>query len=339
MHGFPYVKREILKTIPELMMKKLVIIVLIFCSNYNLFAQIEPVQNSDSKLAELSVQTISTFYYASEDTLSAEAKLVFKKEFEQHGKITKIYMLSLWEAVSYENSTAFIYNEKNQLIEEPKVQTILNLGKRDQEYIDSFGDTPLNEKIRYAYNQDGELAEKEIFTFGEEDLSPTAKPSQKILYEYDSGLLQHELSSSPNTRGFNKNFTIDYTYDDQNNLIKKILSYGTDMDKKRISEFTYNLDNRLIEEQVEDSGIPRNNSHFKYEYNESGLLKNKLVFDAKEEDFIVDISYEYDQHGNRISGEKEVEFSYYDNGLIRSELWKDEINDQMFFFVSKYEFY
>lgn len=328
-----------LMTNRKLTMKKLVYVVFIFCSDVNLFAQIEPVQNNDTLISELNVKAISSFYYASNDTAMAEATLVFKKEFDPHGKVTKKYILSLWEAVSYENSTAFRYNEKDHLIEESRVQRILNLEERDQEYIDSFGDTPLNEIIRYAYNRDGELVKKEIYTFSTDELSPSAEPSQKILYEYDSGMLKSELSSSPNSRVFNKNFTINYEYDDQKNLIKKILTYGTDMDKKRNSEFTYNLDNQIIEEKVSDSGIPRNNAHFKYEYNESGLLKSKLFFEKEEEDFVVNISYEYDQHGNQIFGEREVEFMYFENGLIRSELWKDEVNDQIFFFVSKYEFY
>ena len=29
----------------------------------------------------------------------------------------------------------------------------------------------------------------------------------------------------------------------------------------------------------------------------------------------------------------------YENGLIRAELWQDEITDQVFYFVSEYEFY
>lgn len=325
--------------ISELMIKKLVYVVFIFCSDVNLLAQIEPVQNSEIKLSQLSVKAVSSFYYAGKDTTNAVAKLVFKKEFDAHGKVTKKYILSLWEAVSYENYTTFLYNKKDKLVEESTVQRILNLEKRDQEYIDSFGDTPLNEKSRYAYNQNGELMKKDIFSFSTDKLSASMEPSQKIIFEYDSGLLRHEFSSSPNIRVFNKNFTLDYEYDDQNNLIKKTLTYGSDVDKKRITQFTYNPENRLIEETIEDSGIPRNSDHFKYEYNESGLLKNKLVFDKEEEDFVVSISYEYDERGNRISGEKEVEFMYYNNDLIRSELWKDEISDQIFFFISTYEFY
>jgi hypothetical protein len=320
-------------------MKYLVVVIFFLGAGFNLFAQIEPVQNSDTMLRELKVKSISSFHYTSKDTTKATGRLVFKKEFDRHGKVTKKYVLSLWEAVSYDNSTDFRYNEKEQLIEESKIQSIQNLENRDQEYINSFGDTPLHEKITYGYNLVDELVSKDIYTFSTDELSESALPVQKIIYEYDSALLSFEKSSSTNTRVFNQNYTIDYAYDDQGNLIKKILTYGSEMDKKRISTLTYSIDNRLVEERVEDSGIPRNNIHTKYEYNESGLLKSKLGFDVEEEDFVVDIGYEYDSHGNRISGEKEVEFTYYENGLIRSELWKDETNDQVFFFVSKYEFY
>ncbi len=330
---------SVFRTNRKLTMKKMVFVVILFCSDVLLLAQIEPIQNNDTLISELNLKAISSCYYASKDTAIAEATIVFKKEFDRHGKVMNKYILSLWEGVSYENVTTFRYDKKSQPIEESMSQRILNLGKRDQQYIDSFGNTPLNEIVRYAYNQDGDLVEKNIFTFSMEELSTTAKPSQKIRYEYDSGMLKSELSSSPNSRIFNKNFTIDYQYDSLKNLIRKIITYGTDMDKKRVSKFTYNLENLLIEEKVEDSGIPRNNAHFKYTYNESGLLKGKLYFDLEEEDFVVNISYEYDEHGYRIAGEKEVDFTYYANGLIRTELWKDEVSDLIFFFVSKYEFY
>jgi len=187
------------------------------------------VQNRDGELMGLNVKTISSYYYSTLDTVGTDAKLILKKEFGTKGKINKKYMLSLWEAVSYSNSTTFKYNEKEQLIEETTIQTILNLEKRDLDYINSFGDTPLHEKIRYGYNQDGKIILKEIFTFSTNALSESTGPSQKIIYEYDSELLRLEKSSSSNTRVFNQNFMIEYEYDDQNKLIKKSKTYGSEM--------------------------------------------------------------------------------------------------------------
>lgn len=320
-------------------MRKSLFVVYIFLANIHLFAQIGPVQNRADELVSARVKSVYSYYYSTTDTLGADATLILKKEYDTDGKITNKIILSLWGAVSYSISTTFKYNEIGQPIEESKFQVILNLENRDLDYIQSFGDTPLNEKIRYAYNQDEKLLKKEIFTFSTDELSDSIGPSQKIIYEYDSGLLRLKKSSSPNTRVFNQNFMIEYEYDERKNLIKTVKTYGSEMDIFRITEFTYNLENRLIEEKISDTGVPRNRGQFKYEYNETGGLKNKLVFDEEVNDFVIEISYKYDQYGNKISGEKKVEFTYYENGLIRSELWKDKITDQIFFFISKYEFY
>ena len=304
-----------------------------------LFAQIEPVQNSDSELKALKVKAISSYFYSTKDTAGVDAKLVLKKEFDANGKITKKYILSLWEAVSYSKSSTFKYNREEQLVEKSMIQEILNLGENDKEFINSFGDTPLNEKIRYAYNQDGQLVIKEIFEFSTAELSNSTPPSQKIIYAYDSGLLMSEKSSSANTEIFNQHFQIEYKYDDLGNLMKTSRTYGSEMNLRSGTDYIYDIENRLVEEKIIDVGIPRNSGHFKYEYDEANRLKNKLVFDEEESDFVLEVSYTYDQYGNKISGEKEIEFTYFKNGLIQSELWQDNITDQIFYFVSKYEFY
>lgn len=320
-------------------MRKFLCLVFIFLPEFYLFAQIEPEQNNLDELNKLRVKSISSYYYSTTDTSGSDARLVLKKEFDANGDIAKKRILSLWEAVSYSISTTFKYNQKGQLVEKSKLQTILNLEKKDLDYIRSFGDTPLNEKIRYSYNQNEKLIKKKIFTYSTNELSESTVPSQKIIYAYDSGQLRFETSSSPNTRVFNQNFMIEYKYDDQHNLIENTKTYGAEMNLFRITKFIYNLENRLVEQKISDTGIPRNSGHFKYEYDEAGQLKNKLVFDAEENDFVIEISYKYDQNGNKIAGEKEVEFTYYENGLIRSEFWRDDITDQIFLFVSKYEFY
>lgn len=320
-------------------MKKLLFFIFTIWPGLFLFAQIEPVQNNADELKILRVKTVSAYYYNSVDTIGKSEKLILKNEFDHRGKIIKKTVLSFWEAVAYSNSTTYTYDEKEQLIEESKVQTILNLDERDQEYIDSYGDTPLNEKIRYAYNPDGNLIQKEIFAFSTDELSSSSEPIQKITYEYDAELLRFEKSSSPQSRVFNQNFIVEYEYDTMNYVTRTTKTYGYEMDKKQITEYIYNQENRLAEEKIMDTGIPRNNIHLRYDYNEAGLLQHKLIFDEEENDFVIEISYKYDHYGNKISGEKEVNFTYCENGLIQSELWKDDINDQVFYFVSKYEFY
>jgi len=244
-----------------------------------------------------------------------------------------------WDVVSYSNSTTFKYDKRQQLVEETKLQTILILENKDQEYIDSFGDTPLNEKIQYTYNSHGELIKKEIFTFRTNELSASTEPIQKIKYEYDSGMLRLKKSSSPQSRVFNQNFNVEYEYDTTGNLISTTRTYGLEMNNKQIAEYSYNQENQLVEEKILDTGIPRNNIHLRYEYDEAGFLQNKLIFDANENEFVIEVSFLYDLHGNKISGEKEVKFTYDENGLIKSELWIDDIKDQVFYFISTYEFY
>ncbi|MCK5370117.1 MAG: hypothetical protein KAQ62_16260, partial [Cyclobacteriaceae bacterium] len=86
-------------------MRKIIYFVFIFWMDIHLFAQIEPVQNRDGELMGLNVKTISAYYYSTIDTVGTNAKLILNKEFGPNGKINKKYVLSIWEAVSYSNST------------------------------------------------------------------------------------------------------------------------------------------------------------------------------------------------------------------------------------------
>jgi hypothetical protein len=322
-----------------MLMRKLLFVIFTVWPGFVLLAQIEPVQNNPEEIKKLGVKMVSVYYYESVDTVGKEPKLALKKEFDAEGKILKKFTTSFWDVVSYSNSTTFKYDKRQQLVEETKLQTILVLENKDQEYIDSFGDAPLNENIQYTYNSYGELIKKEIFIFRTNELSASTEPSQKITYEYDSGLLRLKKSSSPQSRVFNQNFNVEYEYDTIGNLIRTTRTYGLEMDNKQIAEYSYNQKNQLVEEKILDTGIPRNNIHLRYEYDEAGFLQNKLIFDADENEFVSEVSFQYDLHGNKISGEKEVKFTYDENGLIKSELWIDDIKDQVFYFVSTYEFY
>lgn len=323
----------------EKRMRKLFLLILTFLQSFYLFAQIEPIQSSDQEIKTLKVSKLSTYYFPSKDTTKHAGQLILEKEFNTEGIITNKYLFSLWEAVSYSKKSSFEYNEKNQLVETRTIQTILNLNERDAEYIAAFGDKPLNEKLRYKYDLDGKLIKKEIFTFSTPELSEAAVPNQTIVYSYQDSLLIEEESSSIDKGIFNQNFTVSYTYTAHGNLSKKTMNYGPDFKNKRISEYWYDGSNNVIEEKISDTGVSRNNGHFKYEYDEKGLRKNKLVFDAESQDFVVDINYTYDTKGNMTSGERDVFFEYAENGLIRSELWKDAISDQVFYFVTRYDYW
>ncbi len=316
-------------------MKQISWILYAFLYSSALFAQVEPTQNNDAFLHEHKVKTVSTTYTDSD----GKEHLILKKEYSPDGKLTQKYLLSLWEAVSYSNTTTFQYNEKEQLVETINLQTILNLNERDDEFISSFGAKPLNEKYIYTYNEDGQLSQRTTYNYNTDKLPNDAKPNQTVEYTYDSDLLQSEKIISPQSGIFSKNQTTIYTYDNNKNLIQKVVTYGKDMDLERTTKFVYDAENRVSEEKIKDTSIPRNNNHFKYIYDSLGHLSQKLVFDAVEEGFVELASYEYDDHGQQISGDRETEFTYYENGLIRSEKWKDEISDEIFVFTTQYDFY
>ena len=109
-------------------------------------AQVVPVQSDSSKLNELGVKTIST-HYKSGDT--QENHLVFRKEFNTSGAPISEMRLSLWDVVSYRHNYTYQYDEAGRIREELIIQELLVLFERDEDYIKTFGDTPLNKKILY----------------------------------------------------------------------------------------------------------------------------------------------------------------------------------------------
>jgi hypothetical protein len=320
-------------------MKYIILIIIFFNAWLPLYAQIEPVQSAIDELNTLRVKNVSSLYFPTRDTIESDGMLVLKKEYDDEGKIVEKYNLYVWDPVSNDNTTYYLYNGKGLLIETNTVKSVLNLNERDADYIHSFGDKPLYERVKYAYNAAGLLSQKEVFVSGDSMFSEDAVPNQVVLYSYQEGRLANEESSSPNKRIFNQNYNIAYVYDSAGNTVSKSVSYGEYKDKVRTTDYKYDTLGNLTEEKISDSAIVRNNVHYKYRYDTNGKLAEKLVYDPEVSDFVVEISYSYDQNGNRISGENNTIFTYYPNGLIRSEMWTDEISDRVFYFVTEYQYY
>jgi len=299
-------------------------------------SQIVPAQNSDSKLKALSVKSISTYYNSDE---TGETYLVFSKEFDASGALSSMMQLALWDVVSYKHTYTYTYDDLGRLQQELIIQEILELFDRDKEFIKTFGDTPLNKKILYQYNDDNLLIKQMVLTFAEEEPPQNIPPDQTINYEYEDGVLSAEESVSSDEKFFNKNYLIKYKYDSIGNLIQKIRTYGPQEELQRTTLFQYNDQKLLIEEQTIDPSIPHNNLHLKYEYNDDGNIKNKYVFEDEEMEFELETTYTYDEFGNTISGDREVLYEYNDNGLITSETWTDPISDKLIQFKSSYTFY
>ncbi|MCG8308326.1 MAG: hypothetical protein MI975_13115 [Cytophagales bacterium] len=317
------------------MKKAIFSIILIFQSIY-LFAQLIPAQNSAKELKDLRVKSSSTYYVGDID---GEERLIFRKEFDNSGKLLKKYQLSLWDAVSYQHTTTYSYNDKGLLDEEQSIQEFLELYERDKNYLSIFGDKPLKEKKRYHYNDQGLLNRMLIYSFEENGPDSKTSANQTVVYQYENGLLAFEESASSDKRFFNKNYLIEYSYDSANNLVQKSMAYGVDKEMQRDYIFRYNEKNLLIEEQVVDASIPHNNDHLRYEYNDHDQLERKYIFDKDEKDFVLETTYSYDKNGNTISGDREVKFEYYENDLIKSESWTDPTTDQKFTFITKYDYF
>lgn len=315
-------------------MKKTLFFLLFFLPGLGIHAQLVPVQNADSILKELGVKSISTLYQD-----ETEEHVIFKKEFDATSKLVKKYQLYLWDAVSYSHTISYRYNDNSLLAEETKIQEILELLDRDNEYIKAFGDTPLNEKIYYYYNDDGLLTKKALFTFSTEEPQSNATPEQTINFEYENGLLLSEESESSDEKFFNKKYIVKYDYDSAGNLIQKSMAYGNDKELQRNTILKYDGKNQLVEEQIVDISIPHNNIHLQYEYNDLGQLSKKFVFDETENEFELETSFEYDEHGNTVAGDRNVVFEYYENGLIKSETWTDPITDVLMIFNTTYEYF
>jgi hypothetical protein len=317
-------------------MKYIIFFVLLSISAKEAYCQLFPQANSDSLISSLEVKSISSYYTDGE---TGKNHLVQKREYNQHGELLNQFQLFLWDVISYSYSTDYTYDENGNKTEELRIQEILDLYPKDSEYIETFGNAPVNDKTILSYDQDGQLIKKEIFVFHTSQASDTISAKRIITYEYEDGRLVEEVSTSPETRIFNYNYSIHYDYDSAGNLIGQERTLGKEKPMKRQTIYKYDSLGLLIEKRVVDSAVPHNNLHEKYEYNEKGQRSKRLEYSDEDKEFIVEDTYRYDDHGNQISGDRDVTFEYYDNGLIKSESWKDPKTKQEITFVSEYQFY
>jgi hypothetical protein len=103
--------------------------------------------------------------------------------------------------------------------------------------------------------------------------------------------------------------------------------------------YSYNKIGKLTEEKTEDSGTKMNNNHLKYEYDSNGKITKVLRFSQKEGNWEVTKIISYDKKGNPILGDNETIFDFYENGLIKRELWKSSKSDETVNFITTYKFY
>lgn len=280
-------------------------------------------------------------YYRSEDTTKSDGRLLFTKEFDEKGKLVRKYVYTFWDVVSYDHNTTYKYDPKGNLIEKTKIQKILNLGKRDAGYIEALGDDPINEKSFYTYDETNRIIKEVNYTFGKEGFHTNDTPSNTVEYTYnEKGELIKEIGKTPNGRVTYQNYDAVYHYDKNGNKIQETKVFTTSPTKStQTTTYSYNKENQLIEESTENSGILRNNKHLKYEYDSNGRKTKVLRSSQRDDKWEVSKTYSYDHNGNPIFGDDETTFDYYENGLIKRELWKSSTSDETVNFITTYKFH
>jgi hypothetical protein len=316
-------------------MKSIIFIFLLLIIPVLGFCQLTPVPNADSLITKNKVKTSATYFSSNLE----DSRLIKKTEYMADGRVVSEYTLSIWDVVSYSFTSTFTYNDDGHLIEVLKIQKVLNLFPKDEEYIDAFGDMPVNERIVFEYDETGQLTKKKIFVFHSDEIPHDSTANQTITYQYENGKLAVEESTSPEIRIFNQNYTVQFNYDSAGNLIRKIRKFGNEKPMTSETRFVYDTNGHVIEKLVTDRSAPHNNTHEKYDYDSAGNLANLYLFSKEEDQFELETTYRYDDHGQQISGDREVQFEYLDNGLIESETWVDAKTNQSFTFKTQYEYF
>ncbi len=290
--------------------------------------QILPARNADTLVAANKVQIASSYFH---DEAINNDRLIQQIEYNPDGLPISEYTLSLWDVVSYSTFKTFAYNELGKPATMTMKQEILSLYPRDGEYIEAFGDRPVYEKIQYTYSENRLPAKQEVVVYYSEKLPEDAIPNQTITFQYENELLLLEESTSTDDRIFNKNYTIEYSYDSIGNLIKSIKTFGKDRIKTTETSYKYDSAGRVSEKIVFDPGSPHNNSHQKYTYDQAGNRIGVYLYAPENSEFELQTSYEYNDHGHRIVDDfARSDFEYLENGLIKNEM-REVPNMQMTF--------
>lgn len=321
-------------------MKKLLVISIFSLLGLNCYSQ-EPTQNYDRVPNIEKLKSIKTILYRTEDTSKSDGRILFRKEFDEEGKLVEKYVYTFSDVVSYDHTTSYKYNPSGNLIEETTIQKILSLDQRDEEFIRDMGDDPINEKAFYTYDESNRLVKKVNYTFGREGYNKGDQPSNTIEYIYDKkGSLVREIGTTPNGRVIYQNYVAVYEYDSADRKIKESQTFTTSSPKSvRTTTYKYGLNGQLIEEKTEGSGAPMSNKHFKYKYDSLGNRTYVLIFSEKENQWIVKKSFSYDEKGNLILVDGDTILNYYENGLIKQELWKSSKSNEAVNFITTYQFY
>ena len=308
----------------------------------NGFSQLGLTKNYQDIILKNKLKNVTTMYYESEDTTKSLGRVLFKEEFDIDGKVKLDYVFTFWDVVSYDHTTTYKYDTIGNLIEKTIIQKILNLNKRDDECIKALGDEPINEAWIYKYDSSNRLVKEDKYSYSKEKYDLLKDLRFTINYYYNSkGLLKKETGTTPKEILSSENYITTFKYDNKGNKTHELKILTRDNNKSKIiKQYIYNLKGKLIEEETKYSDFSQYNEHYKYEYNNFDKKSKVLSYSEKDKDWKVYDTYEYNDKGNLIiKGDEETKYDFYDNGLIKRELWKDNESNAVVNFITTYEFY
>lgn len=314
---------------------------LLCLSSVPAMAQLGLVENYEEVQTDQKIKSIQTMFYRHEDTSQMKGELLLRKDFNKDGFITEKYVYTFWDVVSYDHTTTYRYDSNHNLIEETKIQRILNLGKRDAEYIKALGDDPINEKTYYHYDTQNRLTKEVNYSFGKESLDTSKPEASSIVYTYDSnGRLIKEVGATPNGRITYENYIKTFKYDMNGNLVKEIKRpLDPNNASNKVTNYTYNKSNQLVEAKTHDSSNDWNDEHLKYAYDDFGNMTQIFRYAQYDSSWRVSKTFNFDKNGKTVFGDKDTKFTFYNNGLIIQQIWKSIKSNETVHFFSSYTFY
>lgn len=248
--------------------------------------------------------------------------------------------LYLEDVMLYAHAYSYEY-KRGKLTKKIDVQTDYPRDAEDSSLLDGYY-LPSIRKWTYQYGLNGNLkTEKEYLKFRRDDYRYERKGS----YSYDSK---------------NENFTITYTsiinptmtymdnrvekyYFNEKKLLKQMYLYWTTMNYSVDQKFTYDSKDRLTYESRTDNDSNLRSTKFTYE-NDLLLKVEKFNFYKKNESTIH--QYEYNEKGQKIKetvqnsiNDHYKTFEYYENGLLKCEIWFSPAGKKKYTFTTTYEFY
>lgn len=306
--------------------------------------------NDTTLIENLKVKNRKTILYRSEDTTGQKGK-VFKETSFIGTKPTKDYFYIFFDVVPYSHTTVFSYNDRNQIIEVLRTQSIIQneLTESSKGYLTEADMQDSYTKMLYFYDKQGNLIQEKTYSYGGSIIGVTNfdvnDPSEVVNYEYDKGLLIKEVGmSGASFQGHKQtdyssssDYITTYVYDNNQQLTKKITSYHTFPNKPElVTTYLYDKIGNKIEEKQTGGLSGVSNKHTKYEYDQKGRVTKELNYSQVNDTWIENI-FEYNNGGNQIPKDTDDTYQFYDNGLLRQRIVK--IRNSVYNFITTYDYY